>query len=174
MYEQSNTFAWLTGGQHKPSSVGSMSPRSCDAWSQGSDSSPSRINHSPVSHNHNSIVHNHNSVLNNHADSGSGSGSGLTQSAKHDIMSTSPARRKCDELPTSEDNSSSQTSLSSASPARIASSLVCRTTPPTSQVTEQSLVTIDNQSGTVKWIGYEMSKPGRYFAGVKMASIITW
>ena len=48
------------------------------------------------------------------------------------------------------------------------SSRVSRETPQGSDIHEGSTVSIDGQTGTVKWIGYELSKTGRYFAGVKM------
>ena len=57
---------------------------------------------------------------------------------------------------------------SELSAAAVSSSRVSRETPQGSDIHEGSTVSIDGQTGTVKWIGYELSKTGRYFAGVKM------
>ena len=76
-------------------------------------------------------------------------------------MNTSPARRKRDVLSVVEGGASCSHSSS-----------VCRTTPATSHITEGSSVTVDGQPGVVRWIGYELSKPGRYFAGVQMVSLV--
>ena len=57
---------------------------------------------------------------------------------------------------------------SELSAASVSGSRVSRETPQGSDIHEGSTVSIDGQTGTVKWIGYELSKTGRYFAGVKM------
>jgi len=126
--QHNKLFILLTAANQRRSSVGSISPRSCDVSSQGSDthSSPFHISHIPP--------------------------------AEH------PAENQ---------------RVNGADPAKSSdikqgvgsqSSLVCRITPISSQITEGCSVTIDNQPGIVKWIGYEIAKPGRYFAGVKMVS----
>ncbi|XP_067942322.1 ubiquitin carboxyl-terminal hydrolase CYLD-like [Watersipora subatra] len=129
--------------KQRGSSIGSISPKSCDGWSQGSDSSPSRTNISPLCH---GIIDTAAGVV----------GPSPIQAAKTSIVKTSPARRKTD------------TSPEVKAVGQVCVSKVCRATPSTSQVTEGSSVSIDGQPGVVKWIGYELSKPGRYFAGVQM------
>lgn len=55
--------------------------------------------------------------------------------------------------------------------AGMPASTVCRSTPAMSSVSEGSYALVDGRPGVVSWIGYELSKPSRYFAGVKMVSL---
>ena len=50
---------------------------------------------------------------------------------------------------------------SELSAASVSGSRVSRETPQGSDIHEGSTVSIDGQTGTVKWIGYELSKTGR-------------
>lgn len=147
---------------HRPSSVGSISPRSCDGWSQGSDShsSPSHATQSPVYHDSVDSDGLCAALANTSAHNGK-----TSQSAtKSNIIHTSPARRKKGEHSPKKNQSSSQQPQQQSS--------VCRTTPSSSHIVEDCRVSVDGQPGTVKWIGYECSKASRYFAGVKMVSSI--
>lgn len=161
---------------HRPSSVGSISPRSCDGSSQGSDShsSPSRSNHSPLypPNNHYEPQANYNNNANrNHK-----------QSPNYNIPHTSPSRRRTkirQDVKTSPQHRSGGSGgdkdiIINMSEADMYTSRVCRETPRGSDVREGTAVSIDNQPGTVKWIGYELSKTGRYFAGVKMVCITSF
>lgn len=165
---------------HRPSSVGSISPRSCDASSQGSDthSSPCRSNQSLLYHatnNHYDPVSNLNhyapeSNLNNNSNH-------HKQSANYNIIQTSPShsQRTRHDLTNShqrQQHADRQHDVIEADVSDVCvMRSVCRLTPTSTDVCEGMPITVDSQPGVVKWIGYELSKPGRYFAGVKMVSL---
>lgn len=128
---------------HRPSSAGSTSPRSCD-WSHESDShsSPTQLSpyHTPTAH-HPQLIYN--------------------QPTSPPLIRI-PPKLTPPELPAKQDKG-----------ARVyESSHVCRAPPTQGEITEGSHVIVDGERGIVKWIGYECSKPNRYFAGVKMVSNI--